>query len=177
VSLRAKLLFLVIIAVLPAICIEIYGEAELRSTRQEEIRVEASRLMRLAVAEQERINEGARQLLVAFSALPAVHIGNWAECQTVAAQILSRVNGYLNIGVASAEGDLLCSALPVPAGKPVELTPTGYHMMLFELKAPLNPGDKVPLTLNFENRGGRQLSIDVEATVRPLGADSAPPKP
>ena len=67
--------------------------------------------------------------------------------------------------------------LPVPAGKPVELTPTGYHMMLFELKAPLNPGDKVPLTLNFENRGGRQLSIDVEATVRPLGADPAPPKP
>jgi copper(I)-binding protein len=50
-------------------------------------------------------------------------------------------------------------------------------MMLFELKAPLNAGDKVPLTLTFENRGGRRFTVDVEAMVRPLGADAAPPKP
>ena len=67
--------------------------------------------------------------------------------------------------------------LPVPAEKPVELTPAGYHMMLFELKAPLNAGDKVPLKLTFENRGGRVLTVDVEATVRPLGGDAVPPKP
>src|SRR5262249_4375694 len=67
--------------------------------------------------------------------------------------------------------------LPVPAEKPVELTPAGYHMMLFELKAPLNVGDKVPLKLTFENRGGRKLTVDVEATVRPPGADAGPPKP
>jgi len=67
--------------------------------------------------------------------------------------------------------------LPLPAEKPVELTPAGYHIMLFELKAPLSAGAKVPLTLTFENRGGRKLLVDVEATVRPLGADAAPPKP
>jgi copper(I)-binding protein len=67
--------------------------------------------------------------------------------------------------------------LPVPAEKPVELTPAGFHMMLFELKAPLNAGDKVPLKLTFENRGGRKFTVDVEAMVRPLGADAAPPKP
>src|ERR1700728_3232405 len=67
-SLRARLLLLVILAVIPAIWIEIYGETQLRATRQQEIRQEASRLMRLAAAEQQRINEGARQLLVAFSA-------------------------------------------------------------------------------------------------------------
>ena len=88
---------------------------------------------------------------------------------------------FIEIHEMKKEGNVMkmkaVDRLPVPAGKPVELTPAGYHMMLFELKAPLNPGDKVPITLNFENRGGRQLSVDVEAIVRPLGADPAPPKP
>ena len=79
-SLRARLLLLVILAVIPAICIEIYGETQLRDTRQQEIRQEASRLMRLAAAEQQRINEGARQLLVAFSAAPSVREKDWSGC-------------------------------------------------------------------------------------------------
>ena len=88
---------------------------------------------------------------------------------------------FVEIHHMTKEGNVMkmkaIDQLPVPAEKPIELTPTGYHMMLFELKAPLNPGDKVPLTLIFENRGGRKLSVDVEATVRPLGADGGPPKP
>ena len=88
---------------------------------------------------------------------------------------------FIEIHEMTKEGNVMkmkaIDQLPVPAEKPIELTPAGYHMMLFELKAPLNPGDKVPLTLMFENRGGRKLWVDVEATVRPLGADSGPPKP
>lgn len=88
---------------------------------------------------------------------------------------------FVEIHEMTKEGNVMkmkaIDRLPVPAEKAVELTPAGYHMMLFELNAPLNAGDKVPLTLTFENRGGRKLFVDVEATVRPLGADTAPPKP
>ena len=88
---------------------------------------------------------------------------------------------FVEIHQMTKEGNVMkmkaIDRLPVPAEKPIELTPTGYHMMLFELKAPLNAGDKVPLTLMFENRGGRKLWVDVEATVRPLGGDGGPPKP
>lgn len=87
---------------------------------------------------------------------------------------------FIEIHEMTKEGNVMkmkaIDRLPVPAEKPVELTPAGFHMMLFELKAPLNAGDKVPLTLMFENRGGRKLWVDVEATVRPLGADAMPPK-
>ncbi|MGI9024473.1 MAG: copper chaperone PCu(A)C [Burkholderiaceae bacterium] len=41
-------------------------------------------------------------------------------------------------------------ALDLPAGKPVELTPGGYHVMLMDLKQPLKKGDKLPLTLRIE---------------------------
>ncbi len=119
-SLRARLLLLVILAVIPAICIEIYGENELRATRQQEIRQEASRLLRLAAAEQQRINEGARQLLVAFSAGPSVRAKDWTACSELAELIRARVEGYVNIGVASPDGNLLCSALPVPPAKDMQ---------------------------------------------------------
>jgi copper(I)-binding protein len=57
-------------------------------------------------------------------------------------------------------------AIVVPAGKSVVLEPSGYHLMLSDLKAPLKEGDLLKLTLVFEKAG----EIEVEATVEPLGA-------
>jgi len=59
--------------------------------------------------------------------------------------------------------------IDLPAGQPVELKPGGYHVMLLGLKAPLNVGDKVPVTLKFE-QGGKLLEQRVEAEVRGLTA-------
>jgi copper(I)-binding protein len=58
--------------------------------------------------------------------------------------------------------------VPLPAGKPVELRPGGYHVMLMDLKAPLRAGDVVPLTLTIEDKAGKKQKIDVKATVRPF---------
>jgi len=55
------------------------------------------------------------------------------------------------------------AAMDVPAGGKLELKPGGYHVMMFDLKQPLKPGDKVPLTLTFENAGSILVSVDVEA--------------
>lgn len=64
----------------------------------------------------------------------------------------------------------LPAGLPLPAGQAVELRPGGHHVMLMDLKAPVQAGDAVPLTLVFESRDGRRESVDIQATVRPLGA-------
>ena len=60
--------------------------------------------------------------------------------------------------------------VPIPAGKPVELKPGGYHVMLVDLVAPLKDGDTVPLKLTFEDKSGKKESVDVKAVVRPLTA-------
>ncbi len=60
--------------------------------------------------------------------------------------------------------------LELPAGKPVELRPGGYHLMLMELKAPLNTGEHVDLTLTVEDAGGKRERIEVQAPIRPLTA-------
>ncbi|MDF3835203.1 copper chaperone PCu(A)C [Cupriavidus basilensis] len=60
-------------------------------------------------------------------------------------------------------------ALDLPAMQDVELKPGGYHVMLMGLKAPLKKGDKVALTLKFE-QGGKMVEQKVDAEVRDLGA-------
>lgn len=55
------------------------------------------------------------------------------------------------------------SAVEIPSGGKVELKPGGYHVMLLDLKQPLKAGDKVPLTLTFQNAGSILVSVDVEA--------------
>jgi two-component sensor histidine kinase len=117
VTLRARLLLLILLAAVPTIAIEAYSEAELRGARQQEIRQEAVRLMRLVAAEQGRIDEAARQLLVGFSEGEEIHSKDWTRCSEAAKLVLGRVEGYVNIGIATSEGDLLCSGLPPPPNK------------------------------------------------------------
>jgi copper(I)-binding protein len=57
-------------------------------------------------------------------------------------------------------------AVPVASGKSVVLEPSGYHVMLMDLKQPLKEGDLIKLTLVFERAG----EIEVDATVEPIGA-------
>ena len=58
--------------------------------------------------------------------------------------------------------------LDLPAGKPVELKPGGYHVMLMELKKPLQAGESVPITLVIETRDNKRQTIEVNAPVRAL---------
>lgn len=58
----------------------------------------------------------------------------------------------------------------LPANASVDLKPGGHHLMLVSLKQPVSVGDKVPLTLTFEDRSGNRTTLDVSATVRPLAA-------
>lgn len=61
------------------------------------------------------------------------------------------------------------SALPLPAGKAVELKSGGYHVMMMELAKPLKAGDKVPITFTVEGKDGKKTMVEVKADVRPLG--------
>lgn len=58
--------------------------------------------------------------------------------------------------------------IDLPAGKTVELRPGGYHLMLLDLKQPLEQGQTVPLTLQVRGSDGAEREVAVEATVRSL---------
>lgn len=64
--------------------------------------------------------------------------------------------------------------LDLPAGKPVALSPSGYHIMLMGLKGQIKAGDEVPLTLVVETKSGRQ-EIEVKAQAKPLAGEHGHP--
>lgn len=60
------------------------------------------------------------------------------------------------------------AALELPVGKAVELKPGGHHLMLLDLKAPLQPNTHVPVVLTFKDAKGQstQLTLSVPVLTR-----------
>lgn len=78
------------------------------------------------------------------------------------------------------DGDVMrmraISALPLPAGKTVELKSGGYHLMLQQLKVPLLKGTSVPVTLEFKDAKGELSRMHLQlpvAIAAPAGATPA----
>jgi periplasmic copper chaperone A len=67
-------------------------------------------------------------------------------------------------------------SIELPAGKRVNLSEGGYHLMLNGLKAPLKEGDTVPLTLSI--KAGKQdvVKLETRAVVRSLHATKTSPE-
>ena len=55
--------------------------------------------------------------------------------------------------------------LDLPAGLAVELKPGGYHLMLMDLKSPLEEGTTVALTLQFTNAVGQPNKLELQLPV------------
>ena len=61
-------------------------------------------------------------------------------------------------------------SIQLPAGKTLALGASGYHLMLIGLKAPLKPGDRVPLTLHLKFANKPQVQVLLHVEVKPLNA-------
>lgn len=59
--------------------------------------------------------------------------------------------------------------IKLPTGQAVQLKPGGPHVMLIGLKAPLQEGQTVPLTLEVRDAAGKVQQVQVEAQVRRQG--------
>ncbi len=82
--------------------------------------------------------------------------------------------GRVEIHESRLDGEIMrMRALPdgvnVPADGEMTLAPGGIHLMLLDLPKPLQTGEQISLTLQFENAG----EISVQAEVRHPGAASA----
>lgn len=66
--------------------------------------------------------------------------------------------------------------LDLAAGKPVELKPGGYHVMLMDLQRPLKPGEKIPVELHFETKDRKPIKLMLEAEVRTTAPGAMPMK-
>jgi two-component sensor histidine kinase len=115
-GLRIRLFLLVLIAVLPALIIQIATQVELRRAREDELHDQAlSRAATVANGVLE-ILEGSRQLLVALSRLPAIQALRPEGCSEVLEAMLSELTAYATVGAIHRDGSLVCDASGTPPG-------------------------------------------------------------
>ena len=71
----------------------------------------------------------------------------------------------LHTNIMSKDGVMMMrpvKAIAIPAGGEARLKPGGFHVMLIGLKAPLQAGSTIPLTLEFARAGSTQVEVEVE---------------
>jgi len=108
-SLLARLLLVVSAAMVPAMALQSYTWAEARHNRQRLVADEALRLARLVSAEQQRIAEGADQVLNVIASAPPVKENRPAECQRLLANLLHGSPRYSGAAVSGLDGHPFCA--------------------------------------------------------------------
>ncbi len=113
-GLRGRLVLVVLIAIIPSLVLIYYNARKQRATAIEEAQEDVARITRLTAANCGRVIEGAHQLLVAVAELPDVRSGDPSRCAASLANLLGKYQVYSNLGVASLDGNVICSAVPLP---------------------------------------------------------------
>ncbi|MEI7514207.1 MAG: copper chaperone PCu(A)C [Betaproteobacteria bacterium] len=98
-----------------------------------------------------------------------------AKTDTTLVGVASSVAGMAEVHEMKMDGNTmqmraLSEGLRLPAGKAVALKPGSFHLMLMELKLPLQKDTTIPVTLRFKDARGVESTLDLKVPV----ATSAP---
>ncbi len=107
---RKRLFAVAATALLPGIGLLAYNELASRQQRAAEIHSQAAQAARLAASEVDRILEGARSLLVAASAIPAIVDLDTVECTRTLRRVAENLTTTGAILVIGADGKLVCDS-------------------------------------------------------------------
>lgn len=111
-SLKARLLAIVAVALIPALAIQAYTEMDARQVRQQLMQDEALRLVRLVSSEQERIVEGAEQALDVMGGTPAIQDNLPSLCERALVNLVRASPRYANAVVVGLDGRVRCALDP-----------------------------------------------------------------
>jgi signal transduction histidine kinase len=110
INLTVRLCILVLIAIFPAMLIQGYNEYALRKAREDDIRKQVIQVTRQFGEEIGELREGARQLLLALSQLPAVRSQDTKSCSEHFAALKSQYANYSLLAAADTQGRVFCSS-------------------------------------------------------------------
>jgi diguanylate cyclase (GGDEF)-like protein/PAS domain S-box-containing protein len=111
-GLRARLLGLVLLAVLPALGLILYTAHQSGTLAARRTVDEAQVLVRLAATDYQRLVANTRQLLDTLTRLPEVRRHDAAACNAYFTHLKSGYTQYVNLGAIGPDGRVFCSAVP-----------------------------------------------------------------
>ncbi len=131
-SLQARLLLIVLLAIIPAVGLALYN-----GNAQRAIATQAAQEQTKRWADQTKMNQreligAAHQLLLALQDLPAIRSQGPVACQDLLAAVKT-YPFYANLGVINRAGEVTCSAAPVTA--PIHLEEHPYLQALLRAQS------------------------------------------
>ncbi|MHC1790881.1 histidine kinase dimerization/phosphoacceptor domain -containing protein [Solidesulfovibrio sp.] len=111
-SIRGGLVLMVLLAVLPALALQIYDGVTYRRHLLRDATAEASRAAAAMAQIQERVTDSTRLLLTALAAMPELRQRDSAPCSGLFSSLLNQNPLYANILAVDDQGDLFASGLP-----------------------------------------------------------------
>lgn len=132
-SIRQKLLFLVVLASLPALGLALFTglHAERRALREAE--QEARRISRDLARREQQLTAGARQFLATLARLPVVRNMDARACEPLFRELLAANPLYSDVVLTDLDGDVLASASA--ARSPVNLRDSAYFGRVLATRA------------------------------------------
>jgi signal transduction histidine kinase/HAMP domain-containing protein len=109
-SLRARLIFLILMAVVPAFGLILYSAAKHREVTANQVKQNALVAARVIASEQDRVLSNANQFLITLAGLPQIRENDRATCRKILSGLLEP--RYADLVVADKNGNPLCTALP-----------------------------------------------------------------
>lgn len=115
-SLRARLLLLVLTALAPMLGLVLMAGLEERQADGRRVQEQAMQLVRRITHDQERSINESRQFLTTLAQLPALQRRDATACSQFMANALIQYPRYANLGALTPDGEVFCSALPFAPG-------------------------------------------------------------
>lgn len=111
-SLRGRLIALLLLVFVPAAALIVVVHLHQRQDADQQTRLLAQRVISLVQQKEQAIIDGAHALVAALSVSGTVRTARRRDCSGQLADLLRGQSVFVNIGIADAQGNLLCSAIP-----------------------------------------------------------------
>lgn len=111
-TLRFHMVLLLLGLVLPIVALVFYVAYVDGRTAKRRAEKDVVRQARAVALQEERLIDGARQLLTTLAQLPEVNLSDPPAASRLLAHLLKQNPSYVNLGVLSADGELRAGALP-----------------------------------------------------------------
>ena len=108
-SLLSRVLFLVVLAFVPAAAIQVYQAHEIRQSRSAEIRSTTLRSAEHVARQQERIIDAARQMIAALSQVQSVRLHEIDRCRELLQRVIRQFPQYAKIDTVDLQGRSKCT--------------------------------------------------------------------
>jgi len=128
-NLRVRLVFLVFLAVIPSLGFILYTARVERQLAAGAAHENLSRIAILTGADASGVIEGAQQLLGGLAQSQQIRSSDPAACAAMMTKVRATDPFYSTLGVASAEGNVICSAPPV-SGSPAVASQSWFRQVV-----------------------------------------------